>query len=79
MLSPSHPKIHEPPVTGVSPRPMDQRQRQKTAKHEGMFRRSTVRVSAMPSRRLAAAPGWVRSSSAASAHSSDSAASAESA
>jgi hypothetical protein len=34
MLSPSHPKIHEPPVTGVSPRPMDQRQRQKTAKHE---------------------------------------------
>ena len=25
MLSPSHPKIHEPPVTGVSPRPTDQR------------------------------------------------------
>src|SRR6476620_3216561 len=45
----------------------------------GMPRRSTVRVSDMPSRRLAAAPGWVRSSSAASAHSSASAASAESA
>ena len=25
MLSSSHPKIHEPPVTGVSPRPTDQR------------------------------------------------------
>ena len=35
MLSSSHPKIHEPRVTGVSPRPTDQRQRQKTAKHEG--------------------------------------------
>ena len=45
----------------------------------GMPRRSTVRVSDIPSRRLAAAPGWVRSSSAASAHSSASAASAESA
>jgi hypothetical protein len=32
----------------------------------GMARRSTVRVSAMPPRRLAAVPGWVRSSSAAS-------------
>jgi hypothetical protein len=44
-----------------------------------MFSRSTVRVSAMPSCRLAAAPGCVRSSSAASAHSSASAASADSA
>ena len=35
MLSSSHPKIYEPLVTGVSPRPTDQRQRQKTAKHEG--------------------------------------------
>ena len=35
MLSSSHRKIHEPSVTGVSPRPMDQRQRQETAKHEG--------------------------------------------
>jgi hypothetical protein len=38
MLSSSQPKIHEPPVIGVSPRPRDlprdQRQRQKTAKHE---------------------------------------------
>ncbi len=29
MLSSSPSKIHEPPVTGVSPRPTDQRQRQK--------------------------------------------------
>jgi hypothetical protein len=36
MLSSSHRKIHEPLVTGVSPRPTDQRQRQKTAKHEGV-------------------------------------------
>ena len=35
MLSSSPSKIHEPLVTGVSPRPTDQRQRQKTAKHEG--------------------------------------------
>ena len=35
MPSSSHPKIHEPHVTGVSPRPTHQRQRQKTAKHEG--------------------------------------------
>ena len=34
MLSCSHPKIHEPLVTGVSPRPTDQRQHQKTAKRE---------------------------------------------
>ena len=34
MLSSSPSKIHEPLVTGVSPRPTDQRQRQKTAKHE---------------------------------------------
>src|SRR4051794_7152411 len=45
----------------------------------GTFRRSTVRVSASPSRKLAAAPGWVRSSSAASADNSPSAANAESA
>ena len=45
----------------------------------GTLRRSTVRVSPMPSRRLAAAPGWVRSSSAANADSSASAANAESA
>ena len=38
MLSSSHPKIHEPLVTGVSPRPTDRRQRQKTAKHEGPHR-----------------------------------------
>jgi hypothetical protein len=36
MLSSSPAKIHEPRVTGVSPRPTDQRQRQKTAKHEGV-------------------------------------------
>jgi hypothetical protein len=36
MLSSSPSKIHEPRVTGVSPRPTDQRQRQKTAKHEGL-------------------------------------------
>src|SRR3954454_5296766 len=35
MLSSSPSKIHEPRVTGVSPRPTDQRERQKTAKHEG--------------------------------------------
>jgi hypothetical protein len=35
MLSSSHPKIHDPHVTGVSTRPTDRRQRQKTAKHEG--------------------------------------------
>src|SRR2546421_8318198 len=29
MLASSNPKICEPPVTGVSPRPTDQRQRQK--------------------------------------------------
>jgi hypothetical protein len=29
MLSSSHPKIHEPPVIGVSPRRTDQRQHQK--------------------------------------------------
>jgi hypothetical protein len=34
MLSSSPLKIHEPRVTGVSPRPTDRRQRQKTAKHE---------------------------------------------
>src|SRR3954453_16185579 len=34
MLSSSPSKIHEPRVTGVSPRPTDQRERQKTAKHE---------------------------------------------
>ena len=38
MLSSSHPKIHEPLVTGVSPRPTDQRQRQETAKHEAPCR-----------------------------------------
>jgi hypothetical protein len=37
MLSSSPLKIHEPPVPGVSPRPTDRRQRQKTAKHEGMW------------------------------------------
>src|SRR5665648_427314 len=42
-------------------------------------RRSTVSVSARPSRRLPAAPGWVRSNSLASASSCASAASAESA
>jgi hypothetical protein len=36
MLSSSHPKIHEPLVTGVSPRPTHQRQRQETAKHESL-------------------------------------------
>jgi hypothetical protein len=35
MLSSSPLKIHEPRVTGVSPRPTGRRQRQKTAKHEG--------------------------------------------
>jgi hypothetical protein len=35
MLSSSPSKIHEPSVTGVSPRPTDRRQPQKTAKHEG--------------------------------------------
>ena len=35
MLSSSHPKIHEPLVTGVSPRPPDQRGARKIAKHEG--------------------------------------------
>jgi hypothetical protein len=34
MLSSSPSKIHEPRVTGVSPRPTDRRQRQKTAEHE---------------------------------------------
>ncbi len=43
----------------------------------GTSRRSTVRVSARPSRRLAAAPGWVLSSSLASASSCASASSAE--
>jgi hypothetical protein len=33
MLSSSHPKICEPLVTGVSPRPTDPRPRQETAKH----------------------------------------------
>src|ERR687897_3494915 len=37
MLSSSPSKIHEPRVTGVSPRPTDQRQRQKTAKHESFM------------------------------------------
>ena len=46
MLSSSPSKIHEPRVTGVSPRPTDQRQRQKTAKHEGgsSSLRSALRV-----------------------------------
>ncbi len=35
MLSSSRAKIHNPAVIGVSPRPTDRRQRQKTAKHEG--------------------------------------------
>ena len=35
MLSSSRAKIHEPRVTGVSPRPTDQRGARKTAKHEG--------------------------------------------
>ena len=35
MLSDSPAKIHDPPVTGVSPRPTDQRGARKTAKHEG--------------------------------------------
>ena len=35
MLSSSRAKIHEPLVTGVSPRPTDQRGARKTAKHEG--------------------------------------------
>ena len=43
----------------------------------GTPRRSTVSVSSRPSRRLAAAPGWVRSSSLASASSAASACSAE--
>ena len=34
MLSSSRAKIHEPLVTGVSPRPTDQRGARKTAKHE---------------------------------------------
>jgi hypothetical protein len=34
MLSSSPSKIHEPLVTGVSPRPAHRRQRQETAKHE---------------------------------------------
>jgi hypothetical protein len=38
MLSSSPSKIHEPLVTGVSPRPTHQRQRQETAKHEGTCR-----------------------------------------
>jgi hypothetical protein len=38
MLSSSHRKIDEPLVTGVSPRPTDQQQRQKTAKHEAACR-----------------------------------------
>ena len=42
MLSRSHPKIHEPRLTGVSP-PTDQRQRQKTAKHEGQVGLSSHR------------------------------------
>jgi hypothetical protein len=37
MLSSSHSKIHNPRVTGVSPRPTDRLQHQKTAKHEGQF------------------------------------------
>ena len=48
MLSPSPAKIHEPRVTGVSPRPTDRRQRQKLRntrvgsnpnyqKHEGLI------------------------------------------
>ena len=35
MLSSSHSKIHNPRVTGVSPRPTDRLQHQKTAKYEG--------------------------------------------
>jgi anti-sigma regulatory factor (Ser/Thr protein kinase) len=35
MLSSSRAKIHEPLVTGVSPRPTNQRGARKTAKHEG--------------------------------------------
>jgi hypothetical protein len=42
MLSSSPSKIHELLVTGVSPRPTDRRQRQKTAKHEGSAARSSV-------------------------------------
>ena len=38
MLSSSRAKIHEPLVTGVSPRPTDQRGARKTAKHEGACR-----------------------------------------
>jgi hypothetical protein len=35
MLSSSPAKIHKPHITGVSPRPTDQRGARKTAKHEG--------------------------------------------
>ena len=35
MLSSSHSKIHNPPVTGVSPRHTDRLQHQTTAKHGG--------------------------------------------
>jgi len=38
MLSDSPAKIHDPPVTGVSPRPTDQRGARKTAKHESTCR-----------------------------------------
>jgi hypothetical protein len=48
MLSSSHPKIHEPPAIGVSPRLTDQRQRQKTAKHEGFWARRAAAVADWP-------------------------------
>jgi hypothetical protein len=37
MLSSSRAKIHKPHITGVSPRPTDQRGARKTAKHEGFI------------------------------------------
>jgi hypothetical protein len=57
MLSSSHPKIHEPRITGVSPRPTDRRQRQKTAKHEGTDA-SRASWSASGLRPIAASTVW---------------------
>jgi hypothetical protein len=48
MLSSSHPKIHEPLITGVSPYPTDQRQRQETAKHEGFWNPTRERIHVSP-------------------------------
>ena len=44
MLSSSHPKIHEPLVTGVSPRPHGPATAPETAKHEGCRRALRSRV-----------------------------------